>query len=837
MLLVILVLAVFAGAVTFSNRLFGLDTRLHYGLDIQGGVRVTLRAKTKEYKGAGGWTSDKLEAVRLILERRVNATGVSEPVIITKPPDQVIIELPGLKNEEEALQQIQTTASLQFYWLPQLGDKDGTRPAIWTESSVTDPKTGAKQDILLDKTTGQPVSDAELEAQVFSKDPIVTGKDMLPNSRAEINPTTGQPVIDFEFNGEGARIFEDFTRSHIGQFLAVFLDKKLLTAPSINGVIPGKGIIEGNFTLESAKALSDQLNAGALPVPLEILETRKLEATLGREAVAATTRAGVIGMGLVLLFMLFYYRLPGLLADVALILYTLFSITLFKLWPVTLTLPGIAGFILSIGMAVDANILIFERLKEELHSGKTLRASIDAGFKRAFTAIFDSNVCTIITCCVLYYFGTGPIKGFALTLGLGVLVSLFTAITVTRTFLFALVSLGMAQSAGAYGLNLHWVPQWHVMHRKALWLGLSGIIIVPGLIFWLGLHGIKQSVDFTGGTELQVPFASRHSADEIERALASGGIKDSRAVVSNDPNEPTKWAYVTTPALDNAKRHEVTAALEAKVGPFTPGANVGYSNVSGTISKELVWNAIGAVVAASVLITLYLAFRFAIGGFFEGLKYGVCAVIALLHDVLVVWGAFAILGYFLNWQIDSLFVTAMLTVIGFSVHDTIVVFDRIRENLQHRMKGESFTDLADRSINQTFARSLNTSLSVILTLLALFIFGGSAIHLFVAALLIGIISGTYSSIFNASVLLVMWKQRDAGLALAGAGGRAGVTGRPAGGPLPGDRPLVTPKPAPVGGTPGETAALEPDAAPAGTPASPRPRPTRRNQPSRRQRRM
>jgi len=837
LLLIILVLAVVAGAVTFSNRVFGLDTKPHYGLDIQGGVRVVLQAQTDVYEKQEHkkWTNDKLEAVRLILERRVNATGVSEPVIITKPPDQVIIELPGLKNEEQAIKEIQTTASLQFYYLPQLGDVNGTRPATWSQSTQTDPKTGAKEDVLLDKTTGQPVSDAELDAQVFSKDPIVTGKDLLPNSRAEINPTTGQPDIAFEFNGDGARLFEEFTRSHVGQFLAVFLDKKLLTAPSINGVIPGgKGIIEGNFTLESAKALSDQLNAGALPVPLKILETRKLEATLGREAVAATTRAGVIGLALVLAFMLFYYRLPGLLADVALILYAMFTIALFKLIPVTLTLPGIAGFILSIGMAVDANILIFERLKEELHSGKTLRASIDAGFKRAFTAIFDSNVCTIITCVVLYNFGTGPIKGFALTLGLGVIVSLFTAITVTRTFLFALVSVGMAQSAGAYGLNLHWVPNWHVMRRKALWLGLSGIVIIPGLIFWLGLHGIKQSVDFTGGTELHVPFASRHSADEIERALASVGITDSRVVVSNDPNSPSKVAYVTAPALTDAKRQEATTALETKVGPLTPGANIEYSNVSGTISGELVRDAILAVIYASVLITLYLAFRFAIGGFFEGLKYGVCAVVALLHDVLVVWGAFAILGYALNWQIDSLFVTAMLTVIGFSVHDTIVVFDRIRENLQHRMKGESFTDLADRSINQTFARSLNTSVSVILTLLALFIWGGSAIHQFVAALLIGIISGTYSSIFNASVLLVMWKQRDAGLALAGAGGRAGVTPRAAT-PLPGDRPLVTPKPATVTGTPGETATLEPGAGPATPSGSPRPRPTRRNQPSRRRR--
>ncbi len=278
---------------------------------------------------------------------------------------------------------------------------------------------------------------------VFSQPPLVTGKDLLENScRAEIQGN-GDPVIEFEFKSKGAQDFEDFTRAHTGEYLAVFLDKKLLTAPVIEGVIPGgKGTIHGSFTLESAKTLAANLNAGALPVPLEIMETRKLEATLGAEAVKATTTAGVIGLALVLIFMIAWYRVPGVIADVALLLYTIFSIALFKLIPITITLPGIAGFILSIGMAVDANILIFERLKEELRSGKTLRAAIDAGFKRAFTAIFDSNFCTAMTCCVLFYYGTGPIRGFALTLGLGVGVSMFTAITVTRTFLFSLVKRG-----------------------------------------------------------------------------------------------------------------------------------------------------------------------------------------------------------------------------------------------------------------------------------------------------------------------------------------------------------------------------------------------------------
>jgi SecD/SecF fusion protein len=776
-----------------------MRVRTYFGLDIRGGVRVTLRPKIEEYQRSHPhetWSQDKLDIVKQVLANRVNYQGVSEPLIYTKPENnQIIVELPGLKDETEALARLQSTASLQFYLLGQLGKKD--QPGIW---SIRRDKDG--NETLVNSNTGQPISDAELEESVFKDPPIASGEDMIGEScKAEVSPT-GNNYIAFEFDPTkpGAAKFEETTRAYQDHYLAVFLDKKLITAPTINGPIAGKGIIEGNFTLEQAKVLADQLKAGALPVPLEVQETRKLEATLGREAVAATTLAGSVGLLLVLIFMIAYYRLPGILASVALLLYALFSFAIFKFVPVTLTLPGIAGFILSIGMAVDANILIFERLKEELRAGKTLRAGIDAGFKRAFTAIIDSNVCTLITCGFLYGFGTGPIRGFALTLALGVLVSMFTAITVTRTFLFALVSFNWAQNAAAYGLSFQFTPALHVMRRKWLWLGLSGAIIIPGIIFYV-LGGIKPSIDFKGGTELQIPYATRHSADQIEKQLVAidPAYKDSRVVLAGGTGSQTNAAIVTLPLLTDEKRQQVIDVLTDRGTALASGMtiqSVGYSKVSPAISDQLRYQAIVAIVLASCTIVLYLAVRFAIGGFVEGLKYGTCAVIALLHDVLVLWGAFAILGYFLNWQIDSLFVTAMLTVVGFSVHDTIIVFDRIRENLQHRQRGDNFSDLADRSIDQTIARSLNTSFTVILTLAALFLFGGSVVHQFAGALLIGIISGTYSSIFNASVLLVMWKQRDTGLAMAGVGSavgpRSGLSAR--GGEVrPGDRPLVTPK--------------------------------------------
>lgn len=776
MLLLILVLSVVAGIITFWNRPHSwLPDSFRTGLDIQGGARVVLRAKTEEFKGH--WDENaNLEAVRKVLENRVNATGVSEPQIITKKPDQIIIELPGLKDEAEVRRQLQSTASLQFYLLPQLGNREGNKPSQWIEEPKYKNDNGVVEPTLLDIHTGKPVPLEMLQDEVFSKDPIASGDD-LASSMAQPNQgmgSSGEAVILFKLKGEARDRFREVTRNNIGMHLAIFLDKRLLTAPVIESIIPGEGNITGNFTMKQASELSDQLNAGALPVALEEVEVRKLEATLGQEAVHATFLAGCLGLGLVLVAMLWWYRLPGLLANFALILYTLFSLALVKTIPITLTLPGVAGFILSIGMAVDANILIFERFKEEIKSGKDLRAAIDAGFKRAFTAIFDSNVCTMVTCFILYELGTGPIRGFALTLGLGVLVSMFTAIVVTRTFLFAMVGTSFGKNLSLFGVSNLDAPvrAWHVMRNKWIWLGLSLAIIVPGMIAW-GASGIRLSIDFKGGTEQQIPFATRHNAGEIASVVSGlgGKYKDNHVVVSEDPTQKYKHlATVTTEKLAEAERVDLLNTLISKVGPLDtidgkPLAlsNVAYSNVSGTIGNELTGNAIKAVLLSSVFIVLYLALRFSIGGFKEGLKYGTCAVIALLHDVLVLWGSFALLGLLFGWQVDSLFVTAMLTVIGFSVHDTIIVFDRVRENLQHRdmsNTSDTFSNLTDRSIDQTIGRSIRTSVTVLMTLLALFVLGGNIIHQFAGALLIGIISGTYSSIFNASVLLVMAKGND-----------------------------------------------------------------------------
>ena len=606
--------------------------------------------------------------------------------------------------------------------------------------------------------------------------PILTGADLEPSSSAHLGQD-GAPTVSQVFNPKGTAAFADFTTQHTGEIMGIVLDDAVLSAPVIKQpILDGQGEISGGFgTLGAAQSLSSLLNAGALPIPLEQVQTQSVEASLGVGAVTKSLIAGGVGLALVLIFMVAYYRLPGVLADIALLIYALFTLAIFKgglnwLFPglvVTLTLPGIAGFILSIGMAVDANILIFERLKEELRDGKALRPAIDSAFKRAFTAIRDSNICTCITCIVLLSLGTASVKGFALTLLIGVLVSLFSAITVTRTLLYLLVEMfpGLAKKPALFGLGVSSLvgqttgdathKGLNIIGRRRLFYGLSLAIIVPGLIF-LFLGGLKPSIEFTGGTQIQTQYAHAVTQADVEKAIRAQGFKDNTVQMADSGS--TAIVSVSEQSKTASKQDSpVYRRLTTALNTLGPNTEQQFGNVGSVISKEVTSNAVQAVVIASLLIVLYLALVFGIGGFVAGLRLGTSAVFALLHDILVLLGAFAIFGYFLGWEIDSLFITAMLTVIGFSVHDTVVIFDRVRENLRHKSRGENFESLVNRSIGQTLARSINTSLTVVMTLVALVVLGGQTTRLLNVALLIGILSGTYSSIFNAASILVDWE--------------------------------------------------------------------------------
>jgi SecD/SecF fusion protein len=813
-----------------------------YGLDISGGVRAVLQAQTDHLPAGVEWNPETRERVRTTLENRINASGVGEASVQPKGDNQFIIELPDVKNKDAILEQLGTTASMTFYYFRDVvSDRNPNAPIVMNVSrnakghevySFFDKRTGQpfrdggpiKADFtqLLGEGTGPrpgatlftipaPLSTAEVVTPPIYLTPdqqtrvqslnreyaawksiapdapspliILSGADILPQSQARMGGTLGsEPEVTQEFTPNGARAMSQFTREHAKEIMGIVLDDSVLSAPRIDGEIDDEGEISGGFqNLSEAVSLANLLNAGALPVPLQQVEVQSIEASLGAGAVHKGVIAGLLGLAFVLVFMLAYYRLPGLVADIALIIYALFTLAIFRVgltWlgipvpGITLTLPGIAGFILSIGMAVDANILIFERMKEELRSGKSLRSSIDAGFRRAFSAIRDSNICTAITCIVLLSMGTPSVKGFATTLLLGVIVSLFSAITVTRTLLYLLVDAGIGNNPRLFGLNVgsrigqtaatdaagNHAPR-NIIGRRKVFYTLSALIIVPGLFFWLGPpHGLKKSIEFTGGSQIEVRYTHSVAQSAVQKAVEAGGFKTPTPHVqmANGGTDAivsvAQQSSVANPTLNPIHQRLVTALNT--VGPNTEQQ---FGNVGGVISAELTRNAFQAVVIAAILITLYLATVFGIGGFVAGLRLGASAIAALLHDVLVLLGAFAIFGYFLGWEIDSLFVTAMLTVIGFSVHDTVVIFDRVRENLRHKARGEAFEPLVNRSINQTLSRSINTSLTVLMTLLALIILGGQTTRQLNWALFIGILSGTYSSIFNAASILVDWE--------------------------------------------------------------------------------
>ncbi len=425
---------------------FQRDIRVVRGLDLRGGLRVLLEADLPPEVEV---TSDQMQTVRNIIENRVNGLGVTEPVVQVAGNRRILVELPGIENPDQAVATLRETGLLEFIEVPA---EDVSGLITGTILPQTDFATASGP------PAAEPTPAAEAGGpEVRTYHTVMTGA-MLRTAMVGQDPDTGEFVVNFELTDEGAQIFGEYTTAHVGDYLGILLDKEVISIPIIRDPITtGRGSISGNFTLDSANRLAIQLKYGALPIPLVEAESKLVGPTLGEDSLRKSLTAGVIGLSVVILFMALYYRLPGVLADVALLFYALMTFALFKLIPVTLTLPGIAGFVLSIGVAVDANILIFERMKEELRAGRTLRQSIDLGFRRAWPSIRDSNLSTLITCAILYWFGStfgaSIVKGFSLTLALGVGVSLFTAITVTRTFLHVVLdSLRLAEHPRWFGI-------------------------------------------------------------------------------------------------------------------------------------------------------------------------------------------------------------------------------------------------------------------------------------------------------------------------------------------------------------------------------------------------
>jgi protein-export membrane protein SecD/preprotein translocase SecF subunit len=726
---------------------------MRLGLDLRGGTRLVLQADTSQLDEEDVKNIDqRLDTAVGIIERRVNAFGVAESEIERQGTNRIAVALPGI-SPDEARSLVGRTAELQFKEVPRdpatqqpLISPDGT-PQQWVPAMARD-KNGELRPL--------------------------TGRYLKANSYVTTDQA-GLPAVAFEFNSEGGQMFGEITQRNIQLPLGIFLDDELVSAPRVNARIEDKGTITG-VSAKEAKQLVAQLNAGALPVPFTIVQQTEIDATLGSDAVRQSVIAGEVGFIVVVLFMVLLYQLPGVIASLALIVYSATMLMIFKLLPVTLTLAGIAAFVLSIGMAVDANILIFERMKEEMRGGASLYTAIERGFSRAWTSIRDSNVSTMITAFILWWFGdqfgAALVKGFALTLGIGVLVSMFSSIWVTRTFLRLTIGTPLARHLEWWGMKrpemVNGVPVQppprrlpailqFVGHRR-WWFLVSLLVMVPGIISLLIPPSLKPGIEFTSGTTFTLRFAAPPSQQAIRETLAGLGYADERVQKTSDGDFVIRTrelaGSVATPAVGPAPPSELDTIVIALRDRFGEVTVLESDTVSAIVSREIVQKATWAVLIATGAILVYISWAFR--SVKQPIRYGVCAIAALLHDVVVVLGVFSILGKLFNVEINTLFITGLLTVIGFSVHDTIVVFDRIRENLRRNIS-PSFDDTVNQSLLQTLGRSLTTSLTVIFTLLALLLFGGSTIRTFILVLLIGIASGTYSSIFVASQLLVEWE--------------------------------------------------------------------------------
>lgn len=746
------------------------------GLDVQGGVRLTYEMDTSqlspEQRASIGQVRSNM--VNILRNRAQGTLAVAEPSVQLKGVNEFIVELPGFTDAEEARRILSSTAKLIAYHARNVATpKAEYRKFIRGDEAVVE---GAPVVTFVERGR----ADVELKPgnpkyieMIEGWAKILEGDD-LTRAEARVEGTRTLPF--FYFSRSGGAKMERWTRSVMnrGEMLAFVLDGRVLSiAPLRDGVIlKTDAFIEGDFDPAYVNGLVKLLNAGALPVSLVETSSQKVDPTIGSFALDQMIRAGFIAFGFISVFLIAYYMFPGIVALIALGLYTLFTLTVLKWTGATFSLAAIAGFILSIGIAVDANILVFERLKEELRQGKTLTTAVNLGFNRAFPAILDSNLCTILTSLVLYFLGSGPVKGFATTLIIGVAISLFTALTVTRSLLLFLMASGLGNNPKVFGLSRQWfgehleakagVEPLRVVGQAKKWLLISAIPIVPGLIF-MGLGGFKPNVEFLGGISAEYSAAEDVTSGAVLRKMTAAGIKGGNVKFAQSAD--TRLMSLTVPETEDLKASdpEVGAKLSAKL-ELEPTTLKSISTVGPTVQAETYRNAILGIVIAAGLIVVYLAVRFgvAVGGFLPGMKFAFSAIGALIHDVLVVLGIAAMLGYFLGWEISGLFITAMLTVIGFSVHDTIVVFDRVRENLEHHTKGEDFEHLCNRSITQSFARSINTSVAVVVPLFILITWGTPTVDLkfFCLAMLVGIVSGTYSSLYNATPILYLWDRRN-----------------------------------------------------------------------------
>ena len=664
---------------------FGYDTMddIKLGLDLAGGVSITYQAVEENP------SSEEMSDTIYKLQQRVQNYS-TEAEVYQEGSNRINIDIPGVSDANAILEELGKPGSLIFV------DESGNT--------------------------------------------ILTG-DQVASAKAAIQEKNGQKsyVVSLTFTEEGAKTFADATAKNIGKRIGIIYDGSMVSYPTVNSAITGgECYIDGMQDYDEAENLAATIRIGSLSLELEELRSNVVGAKLGQEAIATSLKAGAIGFGIVAVFMIAVYLVPGLASVLALCLYVALELVLLSAFEVTLTLPGIAGIILSIGMAVDANVIIFTRIKEEIGVGKTVKSAIKTGFSKALSAIIDGNVTTLIAAVVLFWRGSGTVKGFASTLALGIVLSMFTALFVTKAILNALYNLGL-DDPKFYGVSKE-KKAINFLGKKNLCFIISCVVIVAGWLM-MGVHGaggdgvLNYSMEFKGGTSTNVTFNEDMSLEDISSKVVPVVTKvTGDAEVQTQKVTGTNEVIIKTKTLSVDQRQALNDALVENFG--VEEDKITAESISGAVSNEMKRDAIAAVIIATICMLIYIWFRF------KDIRFATSAVLALLHDVLVVLTFYAAA----RWSVGSTFIACMLTIVGYSINATIVIFDRVRENLKIKTNKQSLADLVNLSITQTFTRSINTSLTTVVMVIVLFIMGVSSVREFALPLIVGIVCGTYSSV-------------------------------------------------------------------------------------------
>lgn len=664
----------------------GYDTMddIKLGLDLAGGVSITYQA-VEEEPG-----QEEMSDTIYKLQQRVQNYS-TEAEVYQEGNNRINIDIPGVSDANAILEELGKPGSLIF------ADESGQ--VLLTGDQVASAKAG-----VIDQGGG---------AKGY--------------------------IVSLTFTEEGSKAFADATAANVGKRIAIIYDGQIYSNPVVREAISGGQCqIDGMADYEEANDLAATIRIGSLSLELEELRSNVVGAKLGQEAISTSLKAGAVGFGIVVVFMIAAYLIPGVAASIALALYVGLIVILLSAFEVTLTLPGIAGIILSVGMAVDANVIIFTRIKEELGVGKTVHSAIKTGFNKALSAIVDGNITTLIAAAVLYFRGSGTVKGFATTLAIGIVLSMFTALFVTRGALMALYHLGFDQ-AKFYGIKKDG-RVWNFLGKKKLCFLVSIVMVVAG---WaaMGLNrtqtgkALNYGMDFTGGTSTNVTFNEDLSLEDISSKVVPVVSKiTGDADVQTQKVAGTNEVIIKTKTLNVDQRQALEDAMVENFG--VEAEKITAESISGAVSAEMKQDALWAVIVATILMLLYIWFRF------KNIKFAASAILALVHDVLVVLTFYAVA----KWSVGSTFIACMLTIVGYSINATIVIFDRIRENLAAGRNKETLEELVNKSITQTVTRSINTSLTTFIMVFVLYLMGVSAIREFALPLMVGIVCGTYSSV-------------------------------------------------------------------------------------------